>query len=98
MAASLGRLTLDLVAKIGNFTEPMAQAERQAKDSSNSIADSFSVASVAAKALGVAVAGISAGGMIAFANQAIRNRFHFLKRFTESRMEAKRLFYMNFNG
>lgn len=71
MAASLGRLTLDLVAKIGNFTEPMAQAERQAKDSSNSIADSFSVASVAAKALGVAVAGISAGGMVAFANQAI---------------------------
>jgi len=54
--ASLGRLTLDLVAKIGNFTEPMTKAERHAKSSSNNIADSFGIASVAAKALGVAVA------------------------------------------
>ena len=57
--ASLGRLTLDLVAKIGNFTEPMTKAERHAKSSSNKIADSFGIASVAAKALGVAVAFLS---------------------------------------
>lgn len=70
-AASLGRLTLDLVAKIGNFTGPMTQAERQARNSSNNIADSFSIASVAATAFGAAVAGVSIGGMVAFANQTI---------------------------
>ena len=71
-AASLGRLTLDLVAKIGNFTGPMTQAERQAKNSSKNIADSFSLASVAATAFGAAVAGISVGSMVAFADQAIQ--------------------------
>ena len=70
-AASLGRLTLDLVAKIGNFTGPMTQAERQARNSSNNIADSFSIASVAATAFGAAIAGVSIGGMVAFANQTI---------------------------
>ncbi len=80
--ASLGRLTLDLVAKIGNFTEPMTQAERHAKNSSNNIADSFSIASVAAKALGVAVAGISAGGVISFANQTI-NAGNEIKKFSQ---------------
>lgn len=71
-AASLGRLTLDLVARIGSFTEPMTRAERQARNSSNNIADSFSVATVAATALGAAVAGISVGGLVAFANQTIQ--------------------------
>lgn len=80
--ASLGRLTLDLVAKIGNFTEPMTKAERHAKSSSNKIADSFGIASVAAKALGVAVAGISAGGVISFANQTI-NAGNEIKKFSQ---------------
>ncbi|QEK35876.1 lytic transglycosylase domain-containing protein [Acinetobacter johnsonii] len=80
--ASLGRLTLDLVAKIGNFTEPMTKAERHAKISSNKIADSFGIASVAAKALGVAVAGISAGGVISFTNQTI-NAGNEIKKFSE---------------
>lgn len=80
--ASLGRLTLDLVAKIGNFTEPMTKAERHAKSSSNKIADSFGIASVAAKALGVAVAGISAGGVISFTNQTI-NAGNEIKKFSE---------------
>ena len=71
-AASLGRLTLDLVTKIGNFTGPMTQAERQAKNSSKSIAESFSVASIAATAFGAAVAGVSIGGMAAFADQTIQ--------------------------
>lgn len=71
-AASLGRLTLDLVTKIGNFTGPMSQAERQAKNSSKNIADSFSIASVAATAFGAAVAGVSIGSMVAFADQTIQ--------------------------
>ena len=71
-AASLGRLTLDLVTKIGNFTGPMTQAERQAKNSSKSIAESFSIASVAATAFGAAVAGVSIGSMVAFADQTIQ--------------------------
>lgn len=71
-AASLGRLTLDLVTKIGNFTGPMSQAERQAKSSSKNIADSFSIASVAATAFGAAVAGVSIGSMVAFADQTIQ--------------------------
>lgn len=71
-AASLGRLTLDLVTKIGNFTGPMTQAERQAKSSSKNIANSFSVASIAATAFGAAVAWVSIGGMAAFADQTIQ--------------------------
>lgn len=70
-AASLGRLTLDLVARIGNFTGPMSQAERQARNSSESIASSFNVASVAAKAFGAVVAGASVAGVAAFVNQTI---------------------------
>ena len=81
-AASLGRLTLDLVAKIGNFTEPMTKAERHAKNASNNIADSFGIASVAAKALGVAVAGISVGGVVSFANQTV-NAGNEIKKFSE---------------
>lgn len=81
-AASLGRLTLDLVAKIGNFTEPMAKAERHAKNASNNIADSFSIASVAAKALGVAVAGISVSGVVSFANQTV-NAGNEIKKFSQ---------------
>lgn len=81
-AASLGRLTLDLVAKIGNFTGPMTHAERQARNSSNNIADSFSIASVAATAFGAAVAGVSVGGMIAFANQTI-NMGNEIKKFSQ---------------
>ena len=70
--ASLGRLTLDLVAKIGNFTEPMTKAERHAKSSSKGIADSFNIAAVAATALGAAIAGISVGGLVALADQTIQ--------------------------
>jgi len=81
-ASSLGRLTLDLVAKIGNFTGPMTHAERQARNSSNNIADSFSIASVAATAFGAAVAGVSVGGMIAFANQTI-NMGNEIKKFSQ---------------
>lgn len=70
--ASLGRLTLDLVAKIGNFTEPMTKAERHAKNSSKGIAGSFDIATMAATALGAAIAGISVGGLVALADQTIQ--------------------------
>jgi soluble lytic murein transglycosylase-like protein len=70
--ASLGRLTLDLVAKIGNFTEPMTKAERHAKNSSKGITSSFDIAAMAATALGAAIAGISVGGLVALADQTIQ--------------------------
>jgi len=82
MSAKLGTLTLDLVAKIGSFTAPIKQAERQAKSSGDNIAESFNIASVAAKALGVAAAGISVGGIVNFANQAI-DASNEIKKFSE---------------
>lgn len=97
-AASLGRLTLDLVAQIGQFVEPMNKAERKAKDSTDKMNKSFanfkeqmessldgtqissSIDIVVSKfedlrggvfTAGAALAGISAGGVVAFANQTI---------------------------
>lgn len=40
-ASSLGRLTLDLVAKVGSFVNGMSQAERKAKETSDNIKKSF---------------------------------------------------------
>ena len=40
--ASLGRLTLDLVAQIGQFVEPMNRAERKAKESTDKMGKAFS--------------------------------------------------------
>ena len=40
--ASLGRLTLDLVAQIGQFVEPMNRAERQARESTDRMGRAFS--------------------------------------------------------
>lgn len=40
-ATSLGRLTLDLVAQIGQFVGPMNQAERKAKDSTDKMNKAF---------------------------------------------------------
>ena len=71
MAGKLGVLTLDLIARIGNFVEPMNQAERKAQDASKGIADSFNVAGMAAKAFGAVVAGASVAGVTAFVNQTI---------------------------
>ncbi|MEX3725292.1 hypothetical protein AB3504_16425 [Acinetobacter baumannii] len=41
-SASLGRLTLDLVAQIGQFVGPMTQAERKAKESTAKMGKAFS--------------------------------------------------------
>ncbi|HCD3128676.1 TPA: transglycosylase SLT domain-containing protein [Acinetobacter baumannii] len=68
---NLGSLTLDLVTRIGNFIEPLNQAERKAKSSGESIASSFNVASIAAKAFGAVLAGASVAGVTAFVTKAI---------------------------
>lgn len=71
MSTKLGTLTLDLVAKIGNFVEPMNQAEKKAKGTSQNIAESFNVSTLAVNALGAAFAGVTVGGLAAFTNQMI---------------------------
>ena len=42
--ASLGRLTLDLVARISGYTEPLSRAERETRRSTRAIAESFDLA------------------------------------------------------
>ena len=71
MSTKLGTLTLDLVAKIGNFVEPMNQAEKKAKGTSQAIVESFNVSTLAVNALGAAFAGVTVGGLAAFTNQMI---------------------------
>lgn len=70
---SLGRLTLDLVAQIGQFVEPLNKAERKARDSAKSIAKEFDVATIAVKALGAAAAGISVASVMNFASEFINS-------------------------
>lgn len=58
--ANLGTLTLDIVAKIGGFTGPMGQAERQASKSSKNIQSSFkSMATAIGASLATATAALS---------------------------------------
>lgn len=68
---SLGRLTLDMVVKLGNYMEGLDKAGRQAKKSGKEIESGLNVGSLAIKALGAAVAGISVGGIVAFAHHTI---------------------------
>lgn len=64
MATKLGTLTLDLVAKIGQFVEPMKNAERQTKTSASNMARDFEEAdkgiSMSAKNIGLSLAGVAA--------------------------------------
>lgn len=63
MAGKLGVLTLDLVARIGQFVEPMKNAERQAKTSVSNMARDFEEAdkgiSMSAKNIGLSLAGVA---------------------------------------
>lgn len=68
---SLGRLTLDMVVKLGNYMEGLDKAGRQAKKSGKEIESGMNIGSMAIKALGAAAAGISIGGIAAFATQTI---------------------------
>ena len=67
MAGSLGTLTLDLIAKIGGFTAPMDQAERNARKNAKGIKDSAGEAASAWENLGTVAAGafvgLSVGGL-----------------------------------
>lgn len=68
---SLGRLTLDMVVKLGNYMEGLDKAGRQAKKSGKEIESGMNIGSMAIKALGAAAAGITIGGIAAFATQTI---------------------------
>lgn len=63
MATSLGTLTLDLVAKIGNFVGPVQQAEKQAQTS-------FDKMRVHANTYGMAIAGIAGSAAMALGAMA----------------------------
>ena len=69
--ASLGRLTLDLVARIAGYTEPLNRAERETKKSTKAIAESFDLASLAVKGFGVVLGGLSVAGVVAYSEQVI---------------------------
>ena len=64
MASKLGVLTLNLVARIGQFVEPMKNAERQTKTSASNMARDFEEAdkgiSMSAKNIGLSLAGVAA--------------------------------------
>lgn len=69
--ASLGRLTLDLVARISGYTEPLSRAERETRRSTRAISESFDVASLAVKGFGVVMGGLSVAGVIAYSEKVI---------------------------
>lgn len=64
MAGKLGVLTLNLVARIGQFVEPMKNAERQTKTSASNMQRDFEEAdkgiSMSAKNIGLSLAGVAA--------------------------------------
>lgn len=64
MATSLGTLTLDLVAKIGNFVGPVQQAEKQAQTS-------FDKMRVHANTYGMAITGIAGSAAMALGTLAV---------------------------
>lgn len=69
--ASLGRLTLDLVARIAGYTEPLSKAERETRKSTKAISESFDLASLAVKGFGVVMGGLSVAGVIAYSEKVI---------------------------
>jgi hypothetical protein len=64
MSSKLGTLTLDLVARIGNFTGPIQQAENQANSSFKKMREHVNT-------YGAALATISAGAVVALAGMAV---------------------------
>ncbi|WP_180012938.1 tape measure protein [Acinetobacter sp. YH16031] len=70
MSTKLGTLTLDLIAKIGNFTEPMKKAGDTAQRETKRIESSVSSASKAIAGLGAAaLAGLTVGSVINMADE-----------------------------
>lgn len=64
MSSKLGTLTLDLVARIGNFTGPIQRAENQANSS-------FKKMREYANTYGAAIATVGAGAVVALAGMAV---------------------------
>ena len=70
MATKLGTLTLDLIAKIGGFTEPMKKAGDTAERESKRIEKSAGSAIEMIKGLGAtALAGFTVGAVISMADE-----------------------------
>lgn len=69
---SLGRLTLDLVVQTASFTERLSKAERQARTSSQGIANSLNIAAIAVSALGGAIAGLSIANLVSYSEKVIQ--------------------------
>ncbi len=64
MSTKLGTLTLDLIAKIGNFTGPIKDAEKQTKTSFDNMRKHVNT-------YGMAIAGATAGAVTALATMAV---------------------------
>lgn len=62
--ASLGTLTLDLVAKVGSFIEPIQRAERQVEESAGRIEENLSSATDGIKEMALAAAGAFSAGAL----------------------------------
>lgn len=58
---SLGQLTLDLIAKVGGFTEPMDKAARNAQKNAQDIENSANKVKKSSLAMKTALAGVAAG-------------------------------------
>ncbi len=70
MSRSLGRLTLDLIARIAGFTGPMDKASRNAKKNTDEINKSFAGIGKAAKAaLAIAGVAISASALSTYSSE-----------------------------
>ena len=68
MSSKLGTLTLDLVARIGQFIAPIEQARDATTDATDEIEEGFTTAGLAAKAFGAILAGVSVGAVAEYVN------------------------------
>lgn len=68
MSSKLGTLTLDLVARIGQFVAPVNQAREAAAEGTAEIEEGFTTAGLAAKAFGAILAGLSVGVVYDYVN------------------------------
>lgn len=71
MANSLGQLTVDLIARISEFTEPLQRADRQARTANDNISRSFNASELAMKAFSAAAAGLSVAAITEFTSKVI---------------------------
>ena len=70
MSSKLGTLTLDLVARIGNFTGPIQQAENQSNTSFKKMREHANTYGTAIATVGAGVVVALAGMAVEYANQA----------------------------